>query len=287
MRLETVATQEWEEVPIPADFERKPFTPGLAARKVSVHAALLGNGEISGQIIPSAGVLGLWQLKLERLGIVLADLPVQVDESGRFSATFAGSDRLIEAGSIRIMVARLDREGAGWLEMDELLRMPAQQRSVFSAMVRFMTNQETEQDDIALLDYLAISAAHHLGAYKPDKDSQSGVHRLVRGDGKDEVSIPLDQFAPNGGTNDRTSAQALHDPKTVDILDRWFGRFRHRVLSPSRPRHQAGHDKPVSPVRGAEDEEEAADQQRVLRSLDAFHAGMIRTLNQPKISEAD
>lgn len=70
---------EWEEIPIPSDFERKPFSPGLAARHVSVHASLLGSGEICGQIVPGAGVIGLWMLKLERLGNVLADLSVHVD----------------------------------------------------------------------------------------------------------------------------------------------------------------------------------------------------------------
>lgn len=117
VRSQGFIAHEWEGVPIPADFERKPFSPGLAARKFSVHTSLLGSGEIRGQIMPSAGVLGQWKLKLERLGNVLADLPVDVDESGTFRITFLGSERLIEAGSIRITVRQADKEGAGWLEM--------------------------------------------------------------------------------------------------------------------------------------------------------------------------
>jgi hypothetical protein len=44
----------------------------------------------------------------------------------------------------------------------------------------------------------------------------------------------------------------------------------------------------MNPIRGsAEDEEEASDQQRVMRSFDAFQAGMIRTLNLPNLTEAE
>lgn len=283
----SVVTQEWEDIPIPHDFERKPFSPGLSAGKVAVHASLVGSGEIRGQIIPSPGVLGLWNLKLERLGKVFADLPVHVDELGQFRITFSGSERLIEAGSVRITIARAQKEGSGWLEMEELLRMPAEQRSVFSAMVRFMTNQATEQDDIALLDYLAISAGRHLGAFKSDKEEISN-QRPAEVAGRAGVSIPLDRFTPDDGARPGTPTQFIHEPNVVDILDRWFGQFRRRVLSPGRRRHEARGEQPIDPVRGgAEDEEEASDQQRVLRSFDAFQAGMISTLNQPKISEAD
>jgi hypothetical protein len=288
VRRQGVVAQQWEGVPIPADFERKPFSPGLAARKVSVHASLRGSGEIRGQIMPSAGVLGQWKLKLERLGNVLADLPVDVDESGAFRITFFGSERLIEAGSIRITITQADKEGSGWLEMEELLRMPAQQRSVFSAMVRFMTNQATEQDDIALLDYLAMSAARHLRAFKSPNEAENSKQRSPQMGGRENVSVAIDQFAPDDGARLAPSSRVLDDTSAVDVLDRWFGQFRRRVLSPARPRHQAGGDQAADPVRGgAEDDEEAADQQRVLRSFDSFQAGMIRTLQQPKISEAD
>ncbi len=228
MRSGGLVGQEWEEIPIPADFERKLFSPRLAAGRVSVHASLLGSGEIRGQIIPSAGVLGQWILTLERLGNIIADLSVDVDDAGKFQVTFRGSERLIEAGAIRITISKVDKEGAGWLEMEELLRMPAHQRSVFSAMVRFMTNQANEQDDIALLDYLAISAARHLGAFKSNNEEQDIKHRAARLDGRAEISIPIDQFPPDDGAKHLTSN--LSDAKAVDILDRWFGQFRRRDL---------------------------------------------------------
>ena len=85
-----------------------------------------------------------------------------MDQSSAFRVTFAGMERLIEAGSIKIISTQRIRQGAGWLEMEEILRMPAEQRSVFSALLRYMTNQANEQDDIALLDYLAISTTRLL-----------------------------------------------------------------------------------------------------------------------------
>jgi len=284
VRLAEAEGSKWEDAPIPTEIDQKPFTPGLASGKVSVHASLTGSGEIHGRLIPDSAVEGTWQLTLERLGNILAELPAQVDQSGAFRVTFAGMERLIEAGSVRITVARADKRGAGWLEMEELLRMPAEQRSVFSALLRYMTNQANEQDDIALLDYLAISAARHFGAFKPDSDEKLAKQRGAQVSAPTELLVAVNQFAPDQMGARTTPPRTFSEGDGLDVLQQWFRRFRRTVLSPSRSHGQAGNN----PVRGsAEDEEEAAEQQRVVRSFDAFQDGMIRALSQPDITDAD
>ena len=288
LRQVDVRDQGWESVPIPTQFDRKPFTPGLLGERLTVHASLSGASEIRGRIIPASKTGGVWQLILERLGDVLADLAVQVDDSGAFRVPFAESERLISAGAVRVSMKRAGRQGAGWLEMEELLRMPTQQRTVFAAMVRFMTNQANDQDDIALLDYLAMSAARHVGGFKPGIEEKEARDRAAQADERADVSIRVDRFAPDERSDGVESARFLQERNGLDILDRWFNQFRRRVLSPARSRNQPGGDQGINPIRGsAEDEEEATDQQRVTRSFDAFHAGMIRTLNTPNLTDAD
>jgi len=85
VRLTEAVGSKWEDAPIPTEIDQKPFTPGLASGKVSVHASLTGSGEIHGRLIPDSAVEGTWQLTLERLGNILAELPAQVDQSGAFA----------------------------------------------------------------------------------------------------------------------------------------------------------------------------------------------------------
>ena len=283
-----VPGQEWESVPVPTQFDHRPFTPGLSGGRLTVHASLNGASEICGRIIPASETKGVWQLILERLGDELADIAVDVDDLGTFRVAFAGSERLIGAGAVRVSMKRSGRQGAGWLEMEELLRMPPQQRTVFAAMVRFMTNQANDQDDIALLDYLAMSAARHLSGFKPAIDERERKEGAAHVDERADVSIRVDRFAPDERSPSLESARFLEERNGLDILERWFSQFRRRVLSPARSRNEAGGHHGVNPIRGGvEDEEDAADQQRVTRSFDAFQAGMIKTLNTPKLTDAD
>src|SRR5262249_17970177 len=147
-------------------------------------------------------------------------------------------------------------EGTGWLAMEELLRMPMRQRTVFSAMVRFMTDEATDQDDIVLLDYLAVSAARHLVAFRsrPQKTEENASVEAPN----DNIVVAVENFAPNDSVPNIASVQLLRDHDDVQILDRWFGQFRRRILSPSlSKKHTAEH---LKAARGAEDEEEADDQ---------------------------
>jgi len=288
MRKVGVSGQEWESVPIPTQFDHKPFTPGLSGGKLTVHASLSGASDICGRIIPASETKGVWQLVLERLGDELADIAVDVDDLGIFRVPFAGSERLIGAGAVRVSMKRSGRQAAGWLEMEELLRMPTQQRTVFAAMVRFMTNQANDQDDIALLDYLAMSAARHLSGFKPAIDAREGREHAAHVDERADVAVRVEQFAPDERLPSLESARFLEERNGLDILERWFNQFRHRVLSPARSRNEAGEHHSVNPIRGGvEDEEDEADQQRVARSFDAFQAGMIKTLNTPNLTDAD
>jgi hypothetical protein len=288
MRQLGAADDLWEPVPIPTQYDRKPFTLGLSSGKVTVHASLTAASEICGQIIPAGETSGTWQLTLERLGDVLGEMPVEVDDSGSFRVAFSSSERLISAGAVRVSIKRANQQGAGWLEMEELLRMPTQQRSVFAAMVRFMTDEANDQDDIALLDYLAISAARHLAGFRPAVGERGAKEQSLRADDRGDVAIGVDRFAPDERTHGVAEARFVEERNGLDILDRWFHQFRRRVLSPAHPRNEAVAPHRVSPSRGSvEDEEDAADQQRVFRSFEAFQAGMIRTLDTPHLTDAD
>ena len=92
----------------------------------------------------------------------MVDLLVEVDQGGHFETVSDDTNKLLSVGTVRIRLTQEHREAAGWLEMDELVRMSLGQRSIFSALSRFLSRQATEDDDIALLNYLAVSSSHHL-----------------------------------------------------------------------------------------------------------------------------
>jgi len=60
-----------------------------------------------------------------------------------------------------LILTQGERRARGWVNQEDILRLSREQRSI----IRLINREETIDDDIALLDYLSISANRHLTAF--------------------------------------------------------------------------------------------------------------------------
>jgi hypothetical protein len=158
----------WEETTIPVTQTPQLDPQNDNVRPPLIYSSLTAGGRIAGHVMNRGQVSGRWRLRFEKSGHTYLDLEVEVDGNGHFQTSCSNSNEILSAGTIRVRLSRDRSEAIGWLEMDELVRMSLEQRSVFSALSRFLSNQATDDDDVSLLNYLAISSSHHLDDLTPE-----------------------------------------------------------------------------------------------------------------------
>ena len=280
--------ERWDDaaIPVTQEIETEPTQEG--SRPGLVYTRLTAGGRIDGHLMIHREVTGRWQLRFEKSGQSYLDLSVDVDQAGHFTATCANANEILSIGTVRVRLSRDDSQTIGWLEMEELVRMSLEQRSIFSALSRFLSKQATDDDDVSLLNYLAISSAHHLDELAPEDLPTSASGDSDRDAPGENDAVPLSLIAPSEDAFEGHRPRALGLP-VANTLAHWFRQFRDQVLSPdsvssyhnTREPKRAAH-----PSESDEEMEEEQEQERTSRALDGFERKMLGTLHDTSDLEA-
>jgi len=261
---------ELEEIEPPTEFVPRPVSrPGLGDDAVA-HAAIRADGIVSGRVLSVADPSGTWSARLSSPRGEEFAFTVIVDSSGGFQARISQAERLAFASALQIELQSEESIARGWVQLDEILSMPRLSRIGVSALLRLINREETADDDLALLDYFALSSSKHLDTFARH------VKLLPGADGgtdlaEEDVRVDLEDLSPDetqvhspGHDTDAGMAEGA-------ALERAFAQLRRRLITRSSTR--AGQDDPLTNESAADegDDPDAQDtQRRVTSSLEFF-----------------
>jgi len=270
----------WVASTIPKHFEPAKYE-SLSLDELLVYAYLAGDGDLSGTILGAQIPSGLWKGNLIKPSGETKPFEMQVRSDGRFRATLPQAAEFSLTSGLQVTLRHGSTIARGWVHVEDILRMPRLPRLNIPAMLRLISREDTEDDEIALLEYLAVNATKHLATFSrritqavhPSSGHTSGeqpgtVHVALA----DLAPTPTPLFTPGSG----------HSMSQVELftLDRVFARLRKRLLGHGED-DQASKPQAIGKHRGVEVENGEPDPpEDVKRFEDALFvfAHQMRTL---------
>ncbi|HRI72571.1 MAG TPA: hypothetical protein PK156_50390, partial [Polyangium sp.] len=260
LRIESKSKRHvhWKNTSIPHGFNERPIkTPGLG-QGCLVHAAILGDGTLTGQLLSTFDPSGVWTGKLTLANGDFVEFAVTVNAMGKFRTPLPQSEKFAFASALQIELTRGDRSARGWVQLDEILRMPRLHRIGITSLLRMLNREETEEDDVALLEYFAMSSSKHAALFdrqititKPEADLKHDTQEI-------EVIVGIDEIAPDpdGQSSNAVSSDLLTGAEDA-VLERVFAQLRRRLLGPSGSRDGARSHGADTPDNGEDDSNES------------------------------
>ena len=252
----------WRKAAIPSSNEAPSYRQAGIGESYLVFAELRDSGELNGRILALSSSMGIWSGTIERVSGESIEFEVTVNKEGRFSHYLTNADEFLYANALQIRLNAGDREARGWIQNAAVLNLPRIHRLPLSSLLRLINRDETEEDDIALLEYFAIHASDHLRTFRSRvsviKASENGLS-----DDQESYSIELEHLKPNGGIRPADGFDDVPNGSAEQALDHIFAQLRRRLLGHISLRRQsnAAHAKV-----GSDDvaEEEVEDEDLVL-----------------------
>ena len=247
---------QWEPTDLPKRFEPSQFSrPGLGNRWV-VHAQFTRETMLEGRLMGISDPVGKWEGFLARADGERVEFTATVSPEGTFRVQVPHAEHYATATAVQITLRRGRSEAVGWLHMEGILSLPRLQRLGITSLVRLVNNEQSEDDDAALLEYLALSAQKHLLTFKlevkPRKKPETSVNENDNGDA---LRVDLERLAPT--TEDPlTGIPHGHLPTSEQNLNEFFGRLRSRMLTSLGGKGPRGISGATTDETGAEDEAE-------------------------------
>lgn len=222
---------QWKPTDLPKHFESRHFSKaGLGDRWV-VHARFTRETLLEGKLIGSSQPAGKWAAFLARADGERVEFEVNVAMDGSFRVPVPHAEHYATATAVQITLRRDKSEAVGWLHMEGILNLPRLPRLGVTSLMRLVNNEQTEDDDAALLEYLALSAQNHLLTFKlevkPHVKHDAPDHR---DDGDHSLRVDLERLAPATAEEAVTPEHGAL-PTTERYLDEIFGRLRRRMLT--------------------------------------------------------
>lgn len=279
---------KWETASLPKHFEHRKFTKAGLGNRWVVHAHFTRETLLEGILMGLTNPSGQWESYLVRADGERTEFAVIVGENGRFRVQVPHAEHYATATAVQIVLRRGKQEAAGWLHLEAILNLPRLPRLGVTSLMRLVNNEQTEEDDAALLEYLALSAQHHLLTFKLEVKPRAKTESATRqGDGDHNLRVDLHRLAP--ATTADTAAEshdALHG--SDNYLDVIFGRLRRRMLTSlgnhrSRGISGAGAEETESED-GSETEETETQTKKVTSGLVRFGEKMreLAAINSPQ-----
>ena len=287
VRFSEASRDHWVEAAIPELLSTQTEEQQISSSRALVYAKLSAGGGVAGRIMNSGIVSGSWKLQFEKTGNTYLDTEVAVDSSGRFAASVESPSKILSIGTMRVVMTSGGSQAVGWLEMEELVRMSLEQRSIFGALGRFLSNQATDEDDVSLLNYLAISSSHHLQEVLPEETGGQGTGSDKSKRLPTDVSLPVKSIEPDETYRHSELGQHVSH-SSVNTLAHWFQQFREEVLAPSNPVESgksAQLKRVAHPSEEAENPEDLQELERTGRALESFDRRMRQCLRETSNSE--
>jgi hypothetical protein len=232
---------------------------------------------------------GVWTGRLVLASGDQVELTITVSRSGDFRTPLLQAERFAFASALQIELSRGECTARGWVQLDEILRMPRLHRLGVTSLLRLINRDETEEDDAALLDYFAMSSSQHLATFaRRIKVRERGLEEAARHDEPD-VIIELDEITPNPELSSWSDGPSPnnHIAGEEAVLERVLAQLRRRLISqPAQRGMQAGERGAGALARGDDDDPEGnrdhAPLRRVESALEHFDEQM-----RSMASEAD
>jgi len=222
---------EWEPAALPKRFEPCNFTkPGLGGRWV-IHAHFAHDAWVEGQLIAMGQPSGKWGGFLSRPDGERVDFIANVGDDGKFRSKIPHAEHYATATAIQITLRREHNEAVGWLHMEGILNLPRLQRLGISSLLKLVNNEDSEDDDASLLEYLALCAQKHLLTFKLEAHTRRKVEPSTKSEEAHSVlRVELERLAPT--TIDPVTGIAHADlPTSEQSLNDFFARLRSRMLT--------------------------------------------------------
>lgn len=261
---------EWEPTDVPKHFQpHNPIKTGLGNRWV-VHAQFTRETLLEGKLMGIGNPSGEWKGFLARPDDERVEFTAAIGQDGGFSVQVPHAERYATATAVQITLRRDRCEAVGWLQMEGILSLPRLQRLGITSLVRLANNEQSDDDDAALLEYLAMSAQRHLLTFKlevmPRSQSESTGHL---NDDPGTLWVELERLAPL--TEDPATGGRHGDlPSSEQHLNEFFRRLRSRMLTSLSG--NGSHGISGASVDESSTEDEAEQKENEARSEKSDHA---------------
>ena len=219
----------WVASTVPAQFEpaKYEYSP---VDELLLNAYLSGDGDLSGTVLGTQFPSGIWDGDLIKPSGEMKSFELEVKPDGHFRVTLPQVAEFSLTSGLQLSLRHGSTIARGWVHVEDILRMPRLPRLNIPAMLRLISREDTEDDEIALLEYLAVNATKHLTTFArritqavhPSGNGAGKQHGLVSVALADLAPTPTPQFAPGSG----------HSIPQLELftLDRVFAQLRKRLL---------------------------------------------------------
>ncbi len=274
LRVEPQRTKRaisWKAVALPKAHQTLEFRKAGIGERIVVHARIVKHGDLAGCLISSRNVRGAWQAAVVRPDGEMVEFNVDVGADGEFQATIPHAEHYATQTGLQAVFKRDDLEARGWIQNEEILKLPRLPHLGITSLIRLINNDQTEDDDAALLEYLALSAQQHLTTFKLDTKITKRAISAQSEEAHQTPTIDLEQLKPSNQSGEQLAA--IDSPSAA--LDEIFGKLRRRLLSSLGTRKNSTSGSPVTgDAEDGESEEAEIKPKPVLSGLERFDAAM-------------
>jgi hypothetical protein len=271
----------WRKTANPSSYESLTYRQAGIGESSLVFAELRDSGELKGRLLTLLPAKGIWSGKIEKASGESIEIDVTVDSEGRFSHYLTNADEFLYASGLQIRLKANGREARGWIQNAAVLNLPKLHRLPLPSLLRLINRDETEEDNIALLEYFALHASEHLRTFR-SRVSVANTSENEQPEDQGSYSIDLESLTPSGEIPPSNRPDVVAKTSTEQALDQIFAQLRKRLLGHASPRRQSGwtHEKV-----GSDDvvEEQVADEdlpasngeeEKLADALDSFTNNM-------------
>lgn len=280
----------WHKAAIPPSYETPAYRQAGMGESCLVFAELRDSGELKGRLLTLASTKGTWSGKIEKASGESLEFEVTIDGEGRFSHYLTNADDFLYANALQIRLKAGGREARGWIQNAAVLNLPKMHRLPLSSLLRLINRDETEEDDIALLEYFAIHASEHFRTFR-SRVSVINAPEHERADDQGSFSIDLEYLKPSREFRPANGLDEVPRTSTEQALDHIFAQVRKRLLGHVSPRRKSGL---IHAETGSDDvaEEQVADEdfpsnnekEKLADALDSFTDKMQSLVRTPDLS---
>lgn len=279
----------WVASTIPKHFEPAKYE-SVSVDELLVYAYLSGDGDLSGAILGAQIQSGLWQGNLTKPSGETKPFELHVRSDGRFRATLPQAAEFSLTSGLQLRLRHSSAIARGWVHVEDILRMPRLPRLNIPAMLRLISRDDTEDDEIALLEYLAVNATKHLATFS--RRITQAVHPSVRASAERQgiVHVALAELAPTPTPIFTPGSGHSMSQMEFFTLDRFFAQLRKRLLGHGEDDqalnpHAIGKRRSVEVENGDPDPPERA--KRFEDALFAFAYEMRNLVDSPDVETKD
>ena len=283
----------WSESQLPNSFSPAIYL-ATGTKDLLAHATLT-NDVLEGMILGLSITVGWWDGVLMKPNGETKHFKVHLNEQARFQLADLSFAEFAISSGVQIVLSSGTQSARGWVQSEDVLRMTGLQHLSRGSLLRFIARENTEDDDIALLEYFAVHAHKHLINFS-GKIKSLREHKEAEGNSS-VITVELEELAP-------TEAPSAFGNAGTDMaessLKRIFAQFRRRLLGSGPKRdmqfnHQVHSevesdsgdpdDSPDAENTNEEDWEHPPD--RIQNALKDFDMEMRSLVASPNLSPAD